>query len=185
MPYEPKSRRVKIWQPLAFAVVLLTGMLLGIRLQNEVPLLPTPITESGVVTDVQPEKIEEIIRFIEARYVDKVDRKELMDKVINGIIKELDPHSVYLTKEEVQKSSEELNGNFEGIGIEFLVIEDTIVVMSPIKDGPSEKVGILAGDKIVAVGDSLITEGALDEEKVVQQLRGKKGTAVRLSLIHI
>lgn len=185
MPYEPKSRRVKIWQPLAFSVVLITGMLLGIRLQNEVSLLPTAVTDSGTNPDTNPEKIEEIIRYIEARYVDQVDRKELMDKIIDGIIKELDPHSVYLSKEEVLKSTEELNGNFEGIGIEFLVIEDTIVVMSPIKNGPSEKAGILAGDKIVAIGDSLITDmgATLDESKVVQQLRGKKGTSVNVGVL--
>jgi len=182
MPYESTPKKVKLWQPLAFSVVLIVGMLFGMRLQQEVPVFSSPIQETSKVA-TNPEKIEEIIRFIEARYVDQVDRKDLVKKVIDGIIKELDPHSVYLTKEEVQNNNEELNGNFEGIGIEFLVIEDTIVVMNPIKNGPSEKAGIIAGDKIIAVEDSLIVGEALDEAKIVSQLRGKKGSAVRVGIL--
>ena len=181
MPYEPTPRKVKLWQPLAFSMVLIVGMLFGIRLQQEVPIFPTTV-QSSAPSESHPEKIEEIIRYIEARYVDQVDRSELIQKVIDGIVKELDPHSVYLTKEEVKNNNEELNGNFEGIGIEFLVIDDTIVVMSPIKGGPSEKAGILAGDKLIAVEDSLIIGQSLDEAKVVQQLRGKKGSSVEVAI---
>lgn len=183
MPYEPTPKKVKLWQPIAFSMVLIIGMLFGMRLQQEVPLLPTATVLENSTTDAHPEKIEEIIKFIEARYVDQVDRKELIQKLIDGIIKELDPHSVYLSKEEVQNNNEELNGNFEGIGIEFLIIEDTIVVMTPLKDGPSEKAGILAGDKIVAIEDSLIVGQALVEEKVVRQLRGKKGSPVKVGIV--
>ena len=181
MPYDPEQKPVKIWLPLAFATVLIVGILLGMRLHQEVPTMVTSSTAS--LDSANPEKIQEVIRYIEAKYVDKIDSEELVQKVITNIFKELDPHSNFIPAAQLQQINEQLDGNFEGIGIEFLVISDTIVVMAPMKDGPSEKAGILSGDKIVAIEDSLIVGGILDEQAIVKRLRGKKGSTVKVGIL--
>ncbi len=180
MPNEPHQRTINIWQPLAFATVLVVGLLFGMRLQQEVPTL---ISNNSVsVKTPNTDKIEEVLRFIEARYVDEVDQEEILEKVINGIFEELDPHSSYIPADQLQDLNDKLDGNFEGIGIEYLVIEDTITVMTAIKGGPSDKAGILIGDKIVAIEDSLVVKDKLDEQGVVKILRGKKGSAVKVGI---
>ena len=179
MPYNSEQKSIKIWQPLAFATVLIVGMLLGMRLQQEVPLMVSTAPTDKASTD----KIEEVIRYIDAKYVDEIDREEIIQKVIKNVFKELDPHSNYIPAAQLQQINEQLDGNFEGIGIEFLVVKDTIVVMTPMKNGPSEKAGILSGDKIVAIEDSLIVGGKLDEQGVVKQLRGKKGSKVKVGVL--
>ena len=181
MPTEPQQRAIKIWQPMAFATVLIVGLLFGMRLQQNSPSLVsnTPTTSNSK----SAQKIEEVLRFIDARYVDEVDKEAILQKVIDGIFKELDPHSIYIPADQLQGVNDKLDGNFEGIGIEFLVIEDTITVMTAIKDGPSEKAGILVGDKLVAIEDSLIVGGKLDEQGVVKRLRGKKGSTVKVGIL--
>jgi len=181
VPNEPQQRTINIWQPLAFATVLVVGLLFGMRLQQEVPTL---ITSNAVSSkNSNTDKIEEVLRFIEAKYVDEVDQDEILEKVINGIFKELDPHSIYIPADQLQEVNDKLDGNFEGIGIEFLVIEDTITVMTAIKGGPSDKAGIQIGDKIVAIEDSIIVKEKLDEQGVVKILRGKKGSAVKVGVL--
>ncbi len=181
MPKEPQQRTINIWQPLAFATVLVVGLLFGMRLQQEVPVLIS--NSSTALKTSNTDKIEEVLRFIEAKYVDEVDQEEILEKVINGIFKELDPHSIYIPADQLQDVNDKLDGNFEGIGIEFLVIEDTITVMTAIKGGPSDKAGIQIGDKIVAIEDSIIVEEKLDEQGVVNILRGEKGTAVKVGVL--
>ena len=92
-------------------------------------------------------------------YVDSVDEKKLVEDAIRGMIDKLDPHSSYLTPKEVKSLNEPLNGNFEGIGVQFNMIEDTLLVIQPVTNGPSERVGIIAGDRIVSVNDSAIAGG--------------------------
>jgi len=181
VPYNSEQKSIKIWQPLAFATVLIVGMLLGMRLQQEVPLMVSSV--AAPIDKGSTDKIEEVIRYIDAKYVDEVDKEEIIQKVIKNVFKELDPHSNYIPAAQLQQINEQLDGNFEGIGIEFLVIQDTIVVMTPMKDGPSDKAGILSGDKIVAIEDSLIVGGKLDEQGVVKQLRGKKGSKVKVGVL--
>jgi len=88
-----------------------------------------------------------------ARYVDEVDSEKLIDKAINNILEELDPHSNYIPASQLARVNDELEGNFDGVGIEFIILDDTIVVVSPIVGGPSEEAGILAGDKIVEINE--------------------------------
>ena len=181
MPYNSEQKSIKIWQPLAFATVLIIGMLLGMRLQQEVPLMVS--TAASPIEKGSTDKIEEVIRYIDAKYVDEIDREEIIQKVIQNVFKELDPHSNFIPAAHLKQINEQLDGNFEGIGIEFLVVQDTIVVMAAMKNGPSEKAGILSGDKIVAIEDSLIVEGKLDEQGVVKRLRGKKGSKVKVGVL--
>ncbi|MEM6317574.1 MAG: S41 family peptidase [Bacteroidota bacterium] len=181
MPQHTEHTTSKFWLPLVFSFVLILGILLGIKLQKEVPVLPTNTTENSMVTT--PGKLEELLRYIEARYVDEVDRDELIQKAIDKLLGELDPHSTYIPSEQVKRVNEQLDGNFEGIGIEFLQIEDTIVVIKPTEGGPSDKAGILPGDKIVYVDDSLFVGQKLNETNIIDSLRGVKGSTVKLGIL--
>lgn len=116
-------------------------------------------------------------------YVDNVDEDKLVEDAIRGMLNELDPHSSYLTPKEVKDSNEPLNGNFEGIGVQFNIIEDTLLVIQPVTDGPSEKVGIIAGDRIVSVNDTAIAGVKMSKEEIMKRLRGPKGTKVRLGVV--
>ena len=115
-------------------------------------------------------------------YVDSVDEYKLVEEGIRGMLKSLDPHSSYATKEEVKSMQEPLNGNFEGIGVEFNMIEDTLLVIQPVVGGPSEKAGIIAGDRIVSVDGTPIAGVQISKEEIMRRLRGPKGTKVRLGI---
>ena len=116
-------------------------------------------------------------------YVDSVDEKKLVEDAIRGMIDKLDPHSSYLTPKEVKSLNEPLNGNFEGIGVQFNMIEDTLLVIQPVTNGPSERVGIIAGDRIVSVNDTAIAGVKMSKEEIMKRLRGPKGTKVHLGIV--
>ena len=119
---------------------------------------------------------------ISALYVEEVDEKKIVEQAIKGMLEELDPHSTYLTPEENDKSNETLTGSFEGIGVQFNMVEDTLFIVQPIPDGPSEKVGIMAGDRIVTVNDTAIAGVKMAQESIMKRLRGPKGTKVNLGI---
>ncbi len=116
-------------------------------------------------------------------YVDPVDEDKLVENAIIEMLNRLDPHSVYSDAEEVKKMNEPLQGNFEGIGVQFNMIEDTLFVIQPVSNGPSERVGILAGDRIVAVNDTVIAGVQMNTDKIVSRLRGPKDSKVNLTII--
>lgn len=116
-------------------------------------------------------------------YVDSVNENKLVEDMIISALAKLDPHSVYSNPEEVKKMNEPLQGNFEGIGVQFNMIEDTLFVIQPVSNGPSEKVGILAGDRIVAVNDTAIAGVKMSTEDIMSRLRGPKGTKVDLTIV--
>ena len=116
-------------------------------------------------------------------YVDSVDERKLVEDAIRGMLDKLDPHSSYLTPKEVKDANEPLNGNFEGIGVQFNMMDDTLMVIQPVTKGPSEKVGIIAGDRIVSVNDTAIAGVNMSKEEIMKRLRGPKGTKVRLGVI--
>ena len=116
-------------------------------------------------------------------YVDKVDEDKLVEEAIIKMLAQLDPHSTYNNAEEVKKMNEPLQGNFEGIGVQFQMIEDTLLVIQPVSNGPSEKVGILAGDRIVAVNDSAIAGVKMSTEDIMSRLRGPKDSEVKLTIV--
>lgn len=115
-------------------------------------------------------------------YVDEVDEDELVEDAIISMLKELDPHSTYSDPEEVRKLNEPLQGNFDGIGIQFNMATDTLFVIQPVSGGPSEKVGILAGDRIIEVNDTVIAGVKMSTEDVMRRLRGKRGTKVNVKI---
>ena len=118
-------------------------------------------------------------------YVDSVDEQRLVEDAIRGMLDKLDPHSNYSTPKEVKELNEPLNGNFEGIGVQFNMMDDTLVVIQPVTKGPSEKVGIVAGDRIVSVNDTAIAGVKMSKEEIMKRLRGPKGTKVELGVVRL
>ena len=116
-------------------------------------------------------------------YVDSVDEGKLVEDAIRGMLKELDPHSSYTTAKETKSLTEPLQGSFEGIGIQFNISQDTLLVIQTINDGPSEKVGIMAGDRIISVNDTTIAGVKIAREDIVRRLRGPKGTKVTVKVL--
>ena len=116
-------------------------------------------------------------------YVDSVDETKLVEDAIRGMLKELDPHSSYATPKEVKALNEPLQGNFDGIGVQFNMVEDTLLVIQTVVNGPSEKVGILAGDRIVTVNDTAIAGVKMPKEDIMKRLRGPRGTKVKLGIV--
>ena len=120
---------------------------------------------------------------IKSLYVDTVNINDLTAEAIKGMLSKLDPHSSYTTAEETRKLNEPLNGNFEGIGVQFNILEDTLIVIQTISKGPSEKVGILAGDRIITVDGEAIAGVKMDRADIMKKLRGPKGTKTRLGIV--
>ena len=116
-------------------------------------------------------------------YVDSVDEKKLAEDGIRGMIEQLDPHSSYSTAKETKEMNEPLQGSFEGIGVQFNMVKDTLLVIQPVVNGPSERVGILAGDRIVSVNDTAIAGVKMSKEDIMKRLRGAKGSKVRLGIV--
>lgn len=127
-------------------------------------------------------KYGQFLQMLERFYVDSIDTKLIVEEAIKNELKELDPHSTYISSEDVKKMNEPLQGNFEGIGISFNILKDTLFVITPIPGGPSEKVGILAGDRILMVDNENIAGIGLTNEDVFSLLRGEKGTKVKVSI---
>jgi carboxyl-terminal processing protease len=127
-------------------------------------------------------KFDALLQYIDYAYVDSTDDNKLVEDAIVAVLKELDPHSVYIPKEELKKMNEPLEGNFEGVGIQFNIYHDTLMVVSPISGGPSEKVGLRAGDKIIKVDGENIAGIGLQNSDVQKKLRGKKGSKVNVGI---
>lgn len=143
------------------------------------------ISSNGFSQYIQSEgskKFDALLQLINYAYVDSTDESKIVEKAIIASLKELDPHSVYIPKEELKKMNEPLVGNFEGIGIQYNILHDTLLVVSPISGGPSEKVGLMAGDKIVEVDGESIAGIGIQNSDVQSKLRGKKGTKVNLGI---
>lgn len=127
-------------------------------------------------------KLQIAARVISTFYVDTIQKSKLVENAITGMLNKLDPHSVYISSDEVQRMNEPLEGNFEGIGIQFNILQDTLLVVNPIPGGPSEEVGVRAGDRIIYVNDTLVAGVNLTNKIVFQKLRGKKGTIVTVKI---
>ncbi|PCJ80762.1 MAG: peptidase S41 [Bacteroidetes bacterium] len=158
--------------PLIFALTLVVGMMLGRGCDD------VSTRQSSVGS-----RISHILDQIEVLYVDSVDREALVDVAVDAIISELDPHTYYFTKAEVEANAESMDGNFEGIGVEFIIKDDTLMVVSAIEGGPSEQAGVMAGDRIVEVGGVEISGKSLDNKEVMKLLKGERGSLVELGLV--
>lgn len=138
--------------------------------------------EMGIEVD-QLRKLQIAHLAITSLYVDSVDQKKLVENAINGILEKLDPHSSYSNPEDTKKMNEPLEGNFEGIGVQFNILQDTLVVIQPTAKGPSEKAGIIAGDRIIKVDDQPIAGVKMSRDSIMKKLRGPKNSKVKLSIV--
>lgn len=168
-------KRFNIWTPLSFSVILILGILIGFQL-NKYLANKRPI--SNVVE--RNDRLEEIIDIITARYVDTLNTDSLYEDAISGILKHLDPHTVYIPARDMAAVTEDLEGNFKGIGVEFYILKDTLMVTYVVKNGPSSDAGVQAGDKIIKVNDSAVV--GYSSEDIITKLRGIEGSVVKLGL---
>jgi carboxyl-terminal processing protease len=173
---DPGKKRLNLWLPLLFALVLALGMYLGSKLQTETANGPSIVLRNG------GNKLDQILKLVENRYVDSVDTEDLTDKTIAELLTQLDPYSAYIPAANYEEANQPLEGNFEGIGIEFYKLNDTILVVSALSGGPSEQVGLRGGDKIVTVDSVLVAGQNLSNEAIIKKLRGKKGSKVRVGI---
>ena len=148
-----------------------------------IPMLLMSCAALAQDLSTQINKVGQFLFYLQNYYIDTVNVPALVDQVIMKTITELDPHSAFIPAKDVRAANEQLDGNFEGIGVEFSIIMDTLVVIAPVAGGPSESVGIYATDRIIAVNDTAITNVGLTNERVFSLLRGPKGTKVRLSVV--
>jgi carboxyl-terminal processing protease len=167
--------------PLFFALVLIIGIFIGIRLnrnsqQNQLLQLFSNEKNNG-------NKLDELLDYVIREYVDTLYRDSLTDKTIETLLSNLDPHSAYIPAASLQSTNEPLNGNFEGIGIEFNLLRDTIYVVTAIPGGPSEKAGIKSGDKIIFVDGKKVAGVKITNELVFKNLKGKGGTVVNIGVL--
>lgn len=171
----------KIWQPLALSIMLAIGMLFGYKMND--------LNQSSLISFVDDEAqgsvgpVEELIRFIETRYVDSIDREVLTDKAIEAVLADLDPHSVYITPDQIARVNNEMEGRFRGIGVEIFYLEDTVNIINTITDGPAFKAGIKSFDKLISINDSLVAGQGLKFSDIRKMLRGDIGEELELKLI--
>ena len=155
------------FKPILYSLLVVVGILIGSSRNNN----SEKVNEGS--------KINRILKLIDEHYVDTLDEK-FEEKMINLIIKDLDPHTTYIPKKEYKNVNENMSGEFSGIGIEFNIINDTIVVVSPISNGPSEKLGIISGDKIIKIDGENFAGIGLENDDVIKNLRGKQDTYVNV-----
>jgi len=173
------SRRFYIYLPVVLAFVLVLGIWLGSRFSFN----NTGKSEKVIFSKpAQRDKINDLILYIEQDYVDSVDREQISVDAIEGILDNLDPHSTYIPAEDFKEVEDQLHNNFEGIGIQFRIEKDTIMVIQVIPGGPSERGGLLAGDRIVKINDSIVAGTGMTSNDAVKLLKGKRGTEVKVGI---
>ena len=171
------NRKPSPVQPLLFALTLIAGMFIGTNLGDKNLLQVKPSVEQNA------NKLVSLIDFIEDNYVDSIDKKQLIEDAIASVLKNLDPHSYYMGSEEVALEKERMKGEFSGVGIEFLILRDSLMVVKTIAGGPSEKAGLQSGDRIVMVDGNEISGKELDGDKAQKLLKGKQGSQVNVTVI--
>jgi len=169
-------KQISIYLPILIAVSVIIGIVLGNSLsKNQTPSLQN-------LAPAKNNKLSTIIELINQAYVDSVATDELVEKAIPELLKNLDPHTAYIPAREMQKVHEEMQGNFGGIGVQFSIHNDTVQVIDVISGGPSYQLGILPGDRIVTVNDSVIAGVEIKNQDVLTVLRGEKGTKVKIGV---
>lgn len=150
--------------------------------ENPIPMRPRVVAEEDDNWQKSYNKVRQAMNIVQGYYVDKPNADKAAEDAIKGLLEELDPHSVYISASEYKKVNEPLLGNFEGIGVQYNLVKDTIVIVSTISGGPSEQVGIMAGDKIVMIEDRIMAGIKLTNDTVMKQLRGPKNTKVHVKI---
>jgi carboxyl-terminal processing protease len=173
---EIQNSRRTIWLPILFALVMACGIFIGQFINksshpNKFTIYP------------RNDKVSNVIDYISEEYVDTINRSKISDKAITAILETLDPHSVYIPASELQRMNEPLEGNFSGIGVQFNIQNDTVVIVNTVANGPSQLLGILAGDRIIKVNDSMVAGVKLQSDDIVKRLKGPQGTKVKVGIL--
>lgn len=171
------NKKLQVWLPLLFSIVMILGMYFGYKLGNQ------RTANKGFFSSNTRSSLQEALDLIRLRYVDPVSVDSLEGRAIQEMMNELDPHSVYFPPVELEEANEDLAGNFEGIGVEFSMYNDTVNVAYVIPGGPSEKAGLLIGDKIMKVDDSLLAGKRYNVDQIKKKIRGKRGSTARLDIL--
>ena len=167
-------KNIKIYIPVLLAIALVTGILIGNKLHRN--------SGNNVAYTSNVNKFDAIVNLIQNAYVDSISTDSLIEKTIPQLLKNLDPHTTYIPAKEMVGVEEEMRGNFGGIGVQFSIQNDTVMVVDVISGGPSSKLGIMPGDRIVTVNDTSLVVKGLKNEKVLSKLRGEKGTKVEVGI---
>ncbi len=171
---EPNNTKYQISLPLVLCIGLAAGLLVGANFMGR--------SSSGHAGD-DVQKFREVLGLVKGEYVDDVKTDVLVEDAIQHLLTKLDPHSTYISAKDREEANEDLRGNYEGIGIEFNIFHDTLVVVAPLSGGPSEAVGLRTGDRIIKVDSSVIAGIKLSNAEVMRYLKGPKGTEVKIEVL--
>lgn len=170
-------KKIQVWLPLLFAIVMIVGMRIGFKLRENVP------ASQGFFQSGNRSSLQEVMDLVRTKYVDPVNTDTLTEDAVQAMLTHLDPHSVFIPSIHLSEINEDLQGNFEGIGVEFQIFSDTVHVVTVLPEGPSDKAGLKVGDKFLKVDDSAVTGTAINAERIKKLLRGKGGSQVKVVLL--
>ncbi len=174
-----EKQKIYILLPLIIASFLAIGIYIGKKLSN--PSAPAIIFPSQSNFHGKS-KLQQVISYIKSDYVDTIAEADIVESTINEMLQNLDPHSYYIPKQDFHAVNDPLEGNFEGIGIEFRIKDDTVMVVRTIGGGPSEKIGVMAGDRIIKVEDQNVTGSKIENDTIIKLLKGPKGSIVNIQV---
>jgi carboxyl-terminal processing protease len=171
------SKKLQVWLPVLFAIVMVAGMMIGYQLKDK-------SAGNKFFNLNRRTSIQDLVELIRNRYVDKVNIDSINQLAASEFLSHLDPHSVYIPANKVKEANEDLAGNFQGIGVEFLILQDTVNIMHVIEGGPSETAGLKVGDRMLKVNDSVPVAGVqISSDKIRNLLRGPESTEVKLQVL--
>jgi carboxyl-terminal processing protease len=171
------SKKLQVWLPVLFAIVMVAGMMIGYQLKDK-------SAGNKFFNLNRRTSIQDLVELIRNRYVDKVNVDSINQLAASELLSHLDPHSSYIPANKVKEANEELMGNFQGIGVEFQILQDTVNIMHVIEGGPSEKAGLKVGDRMLKVNDSVAVAGVqITSDKIRKLLRGAESTDVKLQVL--
>ncbi|RYY98664.1 MAG: S41 family peptidase [Chitinophagaceae bacterium] len=171
-----RNKKWQVWLPLVFSLVMIAGMFFGFRLHQQTG------GKRSFFAREQRSSLQEAIDLIRSKYVDKVRIDSLQDNAMDGLMNQLDPHSVYIPNREVAEANEDITGNFQGIGVEFNIFSDTVNVLYVVPGGPADKAGLQIGDRITKVDDSSVVSKTLPSDEIRHMIRGAGGSRVKLTV---
>ena len=173
------ASKFKIWEPFLLSIVTIIGMVAGAKFVDTGTI---PVKPETTISDANysGRQVEEIIRFLETKYVGQVASDELVEKAIKAIMEGLDPHTHYFPPDQVDELEEKTMGHYVGIGVEVMFIEDSLVVLYPKKNSPAEKAGIMPGDHIISINEQAIPDDSLDHKEIIDLIKGSKGSRLKL-----
>jgi carboxyl-terminal processing protease len=179
MKQQTNNKKLQAWLPLLFAIVMIAGMVLGYKIRGNTVTVSNFFKLPGKRTPLQ-----EVLDLVKMKYVDDIGADTLADDAIQQVLSNLDPHSIYIPPVDLSEINEDLQGNFQGIGVEFQIFDDTVHVVSVLPAGPSDKAGIQVGDKFLKVGDTIVAGNKITNAGIKKLLRGPGSSNVNVLMMH-